>query len=52
MISNGMITYHGVVPNLKLGEDLVWGISAGAVVSEKIEAIANTWKGYIEEANK
>ena len=52
MISNGMITYHGVVPNLKLGEDLVWGISAGSVVSEKIEAIANTWKGYIEEANK
>ena len=48
---NGIITYHGVIPSLSLGSDLVWNIGPGAVVSEQIEAIADTWKEYIRIAN-
>lgn len=48
----GMITYHGVIPNLSLGSDFTWGINVGSVVSEKVEAIRDTWKGYIDAANQ
>ena len=47
----GMISYAGVVPNVNLGPDIVWNIAPGAVVSEKVEAIRDTWKAYIDEAN-
>ena len=47
----GMISYAGVVPNVNLGPDIVWSIAPGAVVSEKVEAIRDTWKAYIDEAN-
>lgn len=51
MINNGIITFDGIIPNLQRGSDLVWNITAGAVVSEKVEAIRETWKAYIDEAN-
>ena len=52
MTEKGTVAYHGMVPNLSLGSDFVWGIGPGAVVSEKVEAIRDTWKAYVDEANK
>ena len=47
----GMVTHAGMVPNVNMGPDLIWNISAGAVVSEKIDAIKGTWQEYIDAAN-
>ena len=52
MVSNGMITYDGIIPELKRGEQLTWNIAAGAVVSEQVEAIKDTWQNYVDNANK
>ena len=49
---HGTIAFHGMIPNLNLGQDFVWNIGPGAVVSEQVEAIRDTWKSYVEEANK
>lgn len=51
LTQNGMVTYDGLIPNMQRGSDLTWGITTGAVVSEKVEAIRDTWKSYIDEAN-
>ncbi len=51
MTEKGTIAYHSMVPNLNLGSDFVWNISADAVVSEQVEAIRDTWKAYVDEAN-
>ena len=50
MVSNGMVTYDGLIPNLQRGSDLTWNLG-GTPVSECVEAIAETWKSYIAEAN-
>lgn len=50
MVSNGMVTYDGLIPNLQLGSDLTWKLGS-TPVSEVVEAIAETWKSYIAEAN-
>ena len=47
----GMVTHAGMVPNVNMGPDLIWGIAPGAVVSEKIDAIKGTWQEYIDAAN-
>ena len=52
MTEKGTVAYHGMVPNLNLGSDFVWNIGPGAVVSEQVEAIRDTWKAYVDEANK
>ena len=52
MTEKGTIAYHGMVPNLSLGSDFVWNIGPGAVVSEQVEAIRDTWQSYVDEANK
>lgn len=49
---HGTIAYHGLIPNMNIGPDFVWNIGANAVVSEQVEAIRETWKAYIDEANK
>ena len=51
MTEKGMVTYAGVVPNVNVGPDFIWNIYAGCVVSEAVEAIRDTWKAYIDEAN-
>lgn len=52
MTEKGFVTYHGIVPSLSLGSDFTWGAAAkGVVISEKVEAIRDTWKGYIDAAN-
>ena len=49
---HGTVAYHGLIPNLSLGEQFVWNIAPGSVVSEQVEAIRDTWKAYVDEANK
>jgi ABC-type glycerol-3-phosphate transport system substrate-binding protein len=51
MTEKGTIAFHGMIPNLSLGSDFVWNIGPGAVVSEQVEAIRDTWKAYVDEAN-
>ena len=48
---HGTIAFHGLIPNLNLGPDFVWNIAPGAVVSEQVEAIRDTWKAYVAAAN-
>ncbi len=49
---HGTIAFHGLIPNLNLGPDFVWNIVPNCVVSEQIEAIRDTWKAYVDEANQ
>ena len=49
---HGTVAFHGLIPNLDLGPDFVWGIGVGSVVSEAQEAIRDSWTAYVEEANK
>ena len=48
---HGTVAYHGLIPNLATGEQLTWSIAPNAVVSELVEAIRDTWKAYIDDAN-
>jgi len=48
---HGTVAYHGLIPNLATGEQLTWSIAPNAVVSELVEAIRDTWKAYVDEAN-
>ena len=53
MRTKGMITFHGVIPNLAFGPELTWKVGPGsAPISETVGAIADTWKSYINDANK
>ncbi len=49
---HGTIAFHGVIPNLKSGEELTWNIGPNADVAACTEAIAATWQAYVDEANK
>ena len=49
---HGTIAFHGLIPNMDIGPDFVWNIAPGSVVSEQVEAIRDTWKAYIDEANQ
>lgn len=52
MMTNGRLTYHGLISNLDLGNNLTYGLLDGKSVSEHIEAIRETWQTYIAESNK
>lgn len=52
MMTNGRLTYHGLISNLNLGNDLTYSLLDGKSVSEHIEAIRETWQSYIAETNK
>ena len=52
MREKGTVAYHGLIPNLSLGSDFVWGIGWYTTVSESVEAIRDTWKAYVDEANQ
>ena len=49
---HGTVAFHGVIPNLQSGAELTWNIVPGADVAACTEAIAGTWKAYVDEANK
>lgn len=51
MMTNGRLTYHGLIANLDLGNDLTYGLLDGTSVSEHIEKIRDTWQAYIAETN-
>ncbi|MBR1440605.1 MAG: extracellular solute-binding protein [Lachnospiraceae bacterium] len=48
----GTIAFHGMIPNMSIGSDFVWNITPNCVVSEQVEKIRDTWKSYIDDANK
>ena len=50
--AHGTVAYHAIIPNLQSGPELTWSITPGADVAALTEAIAETWKAYIDEANK
>ena len=50
--AHGTVAYHSIIPNLQSGPELTWSITPGADVAALTEAIAGTWKAYIDEANK
>ena len=50
--NHGTIAFHGMIPNLSIGPDLTWNIVPGCVVSEVVGNIAETWKQYVDDANK
>ena len=50
--AHGTIAFHDLIPNMNVGPDLEWNIGPNAVVSEAVEAIRETWKSYIDDANK
>lgn len=52
MMENGMITYHSMIPELSLGEDVIWGISKDSTPAQQAEAIRNTWAAYLDAANQ
>lgn len=54
MTSKGMVTYHGLIPNLDMGEPFSWkfGKTANTVVSEVLDGVRDSYKAYIDEANK
>lgn len=53
MPSSSVNAYHTVIPDLVEGEQFTWKIGPGsAPVSTAIEAIADTWKSYVDAANE
>ncbi len=51
MMVNGRLTYHGLIANMDLGNDLTYSLLDGTSVSEHIEKIRDTWQSYIAETN-
>jgi len=51
MMETGVASYHDMIPNLSLGEDLIWGISKDSTPAQQAEAIRNTWAAYLDAAN-
>lgn len=49
---HGMLTYHGMIPDLQFGPEFSWSINVGATVSEVVEGAASVWQAYIDAANK
>ena len=50
--AHGTVAYHGLIPDLNLGPDFQWGIGPNADVAAAQEAIRDTWKSYVDAANK
>ena len=48
----GVVTFHNIIPNLQSGPELTWSVVPNADVAALTEAIAGTWKAYVDEANK
>lgn len=49
---HGIISYTGMVPGLEAGPTLIWNIGPGADVSSEVDKAAESWKTYINDANK
>ena len=51
MISKGMITYHGLIPNLNMNEPFQWMLGANADITAILEANRVSYNEYIDAAN-
>ena len=51
MISKGMITYHGLIPSLDMGEPFLWKFNGGTDVTAVLEGIRVPYNEYIDAAN-
>lgn len=51
MVEKGMITFHGVIPNMDTAAPFQWVIGKGTDVSSVVESVRESWKTYIDEAN-
>ena len=49
---HGTVTYHAVIPDMNAGPEFIWAIGPNADVAAAQEAIRDTWKAYIDAANK
>jgi hypothetical protein len=49
---HGTVTYHAVIPDMQAGPEFIWAIGPNADVAAAQEAIRDTWKAYIDAANK
>ncbi len=52
MMEKGMITYHGIIPDLDTGDPFLYQFYSGCDVSANVEAIRESWKNYIDKANQ
>lgn len=51
MVKNGMVSYHGVIPDLNPDPDFFWRAGKNMDVSNILEGIRESWKTLIDEAN-
>lgn len=52
MMTKGKVTYHNMIPNLDMGEPLLWNFSYwGTNVSEILENVRGAYQMWIGEAN-
>lgn len=51
MISKGMVTYHGLIPSLDMGEPFLWKFNGGTDVTAVLEGIRVPYNEYIDAAN-
>lgn len=57
MVKNGKVTYHNMISNLQLGEDLLWTMGfadENGVIetpAQRAERLRATWNSYIDAAN-
>ncbi len=52
MMDKGMVTYHNLVPNLDLNEPFLWRFNAYTDVAAVLDGVRDTYKAWIDEANK
>lgn len=53
MCQKGMVTYHGLIPNLDMGAPFLWAMGPFTEsVNAILEGNRDTYKAYIDEANK
>ena len=52
MMEKGKITYHTLIPNLDMGAPFLYNFGSWTVVSEVLDGVRESYKAYIDEANK
>jgi hypothetical protein len=49
---HGINTYYSVIPDLNAGPEFVWSVGPNADIAALQEQVRDTWKAYIDAANK
>ena len=50
--AHGLNTYYSVIPDLNAGPEFVWSVGPNADIAALQEQVRDTWKAYIDAANK